>query len=86
MKPNTKLSRTEWRKTPYAETEARNPDTAILELLRQRGVKDIQPTYTTGPNGRPFYSIRSREIAGRLGITQRHANRLLEDFKPRAAA
>ena len=52
------MKRSEWLKTPYAASDARDPDRAIRDLLTKYGVKDVQVTETTGPNGRPEYSLR----------------------------
>lgn len=57
MKP---MYRAEWLKTPYAKSEAKDPDKAIRDVLVKRKVVDIQTTETTGPNGRPAYSVRFR--------------------------
>lgn len=56
----SRLTRSEWLKTPYAASEAKDPDKAIRDLLVKRRVVDIQTTETTGPNGRPAYQIRFR--------------------------
>lgn len=52
------LSRQEWQKTPYAQSEAKDPDKALRDLLTKRGVQDIQVTETRGPHGRPSYELR----------------------------
>lgn len=48
----------EWRQTPYAMTDVRDPDGAIRKLLQKHGVTDIQWTEASGPNNRPAVSIR----------------------------
>jgi hypothetical protein len=52
------MSRSEWRKTPYAASDARDPDKSIRDLLRKYAVADIQSTETTGPQGRPAFQVR----------------------------
>lgn len=57
-KPPRKMSRQEWAKTPYAKTDARDPDGAILSLLAKYRITTTQLTHGIGPNGRPAFSVR----------------------------
>jgi hypothetical protein len=59
------MSRADWRKTPYAASEARDPDKNIRDILVRYKVADIQSTETTGPNGRPSYFVRFK-LAGKI--------------------
>jgi hypothetical protein len=52
------LSRSEWTRTPYAKSQAANPDAAIQSLLAKYGVRDIQWTADNGPNGRRAFQLR----------------------------
>lgn len=52
------MTRSEWLKTPYAGTEAKDPDRAIQQLLDKYGVRDIQWTIGTGPEGRRAAMLR----------------------------
>jgi membrane protein implicated in regulation of membrane protease activity len=54
----TRLSRSEWSKTPYARSEAKNPDAAIQSLLAKYGIADIQWTQGRGPEGRRAVMLR----------------------------
>lgn len=53
-----KLSRSAWRKTPYAASSAQNPDAAIHALLGKYGVTEVQWTVGTGEHGRPACMLR----------------------------
>ena len=53
-----KLTRAQWLKTPYAKSEARDPDGAIRALLGKYGVRDVQWTEAGGPSGRPACMLR----------------------------
>jgi hypothetical protein len=58
MNESGKLSRSEWAKTPYAKSEARNPDAAILALLAKYGVVEVMNAQYRGPNGRLAFGVR----------------------------
>lgn len=53
-----KLTRTEWNKTPYSGTDAKDTDGAIARLLAKYGVKETMTVNYVGPNGRPGYGVR----------------------------
>lgn len=53
-----KLSKTDWRKTPYAKSEAANPEGSIQSLLAKYRVKNIQMTHCVGEHGRPAFIVR----------------------------
>jgi hypothetical protein len=54
-----RLSKGEWRKTPYAGTRTERPDEAIRSLLENYGVKDYQWMQSaTGANGRAAIALR----------------------------
>lgn len=53
------MTRSEWsRKTPYANSEAQNPDGAIQALLAKYGVVQTQWTTGIGLQGRPAIELR----------------------------
>lgn len=54
----SKMSRTDWNKTPYAGTDAKDTDGAIARLLAKYGVKETMTVNYVGPNGRPGYGVR----------------------------
>lgn len=53
-----RLTAAEWAKTPYAKSEARDPDRSILDLLRKYNIEKIQNTLSHGPSGRRSFEIR----------------------------
>lgn len=53
-----RLTRTEWNKTPYAGSEAKDSDRDIQRLLEKYGVKEMMTVNYTGPSGRPGYGVR----------------------------
>lgn len=54
-----KLTRTEWRKTPYAGTEAKDADGALTRLLEKYRVRDIATiAFSSGAHGRPGWGVR----------------------------
>lgn len=55
---NPKMSRQSWVKTPYAKTEARNVDSAVVKLLEKYTVTEYQWTRGIGPNGQPAVLLR----------------------------
>lgn len=52
------MSKSEWSKTPYAGTEAKNADQAVTGLLEKYGVTEYQWTRGTGPCGRAAILLR----------------------------
>jgi hypothetical protein len=53
-----KLSRSEWLKTPYAKSDAKNPDGAIQALLAKYGVVEVMTASYLGVNKRPGFGVR----------------------------
>ncbi len=53
-----KMTRTEWSKTPYAKSEAKDADGAILTLLTKYKVALTQITHGVGAGGRPCVQVR----------------------------
>lgn len=53
-----RMSRSEWVKTPYAKSTARDPDGAILALLAKYKIITVQTTHGKGINGRPAFQLR----------------------------
>jgi hypothetical protein len=58
LKKSERLSRTEWAKTPYARSEAKNPDASITSLLAKYGIEDHQFAQGKGANGRRAVLLR----------------------------
>lgn len=58
MASGKKLSRSEWSRTPYAKSDARNPDGAIQALLAKYGVVEIVTASYLGPTKRPGFGVR----------------------------
>lgn len=52
------MTRTEWNKTPYAGSDAKDADGAIARLLSKYGVTETMTVQFTGEGGRPGYGIR----------------------------
>lgn len=48
----------EWRKTPYAKSDATRADEAIVKLLDRYRISTRQWTEHPGPNGRPAVTLR----------------------------
>jgi hypothetical protein len=57
-KSQRRMTRAEWSKTPYAKSDARDPDGAILSLLAKYKITTTQLTHGNGPNGRPAFAVR----------------------------
>jgi len=53
-----KLSASEWRKTPYAQSDARDPDGAVNKLLAKYGVCEIVTALYRGRHDRPAWGVR----------------------------
>lgn len=53
-----KLKRSEWAKTPYAKTSAKDPQGAITSLLNKYDIEDVQWTESKGMSGRPAIMLR----------------------------
>lgn len=47
-----------WRRTPYADTEAKETEKDITRLFEKYSVKAFQFTQGVGPAGRPAWSVR----------------------------
>lgn len=52
------LTKTEWRKTPYAGTQAGRTREKMEQILERYGVNTHQITRCRGPNGRPAVVLR----------------------------
>lgn len=75
MSTKAPMRRADWRKTPYAQTEAQDPDAAMRHLLARYKATDFQFTETTGENGRRAFILRFK-LAGkayRIGTEVLHA-------------
>jgi len=53
-----RLTRAEWRKTPYALSESADPDAHIRKLLDKYKIVKRQFTESIGPSGRPQFILR----------------------------
>lgn len=53
-----RLTRTEWNKTPYAGSTAKDTDRDIERLLEKYGVKETMFASYTGDSGRPGFGVR----------------------------
>lgn len=52
------MKRSEWAKTPYAGTVAKQTEENIARLLARYGIEEYQTTQQRGPNGRPAFVLR----------------------------
>ncbi|MBL8824865.1 MAG: hypothetical protein JNJ77_19925 [Planctomycetia bacterium] len=52
------MDRSAWLKTPYANTSAKDPDSAITALLQKYQVVHFSTTHAPGPGGNPGYGVR----------------------------
>lgn len=52
------MERSAWLKTPYANTKARDPDSAIVSLLERYKIAQHSITHDTGTSGRPGFGVR----------------------------
>ncbi len=52
------LSRQEWLKTPYANSDARDPDRSISDLFRKYAVTTFTVFQQPGPSQRPGFGVR----------------------------
>lgn len=59
-----KYERKDWLQTPYAGSDAKDPERAVMELLEGYGVSNRQWTDHRGPNNRPAVTLRF-EMAAR---------------------
>jgi hypothetical protein len=75
------MTQAEWRKTPYATSEAKDPDKSIRDLLDRRGIVDQQFTRTTGPAGRPLYAVmfKLKDTMYRVGLEVLNARGVDQD-------
>jgi hypothetical protein len=46
-----------WERTPYAKSDAKDPDKGIMNLLDKYNITDRQWTQHKGPNGRPACTL-----------------------------
>lgn len=52
------MDRSAWLKTPYANTSAKDPDSAITALLQKYGVRKFSITHDVGPTNQPGFGVR----------------------------
>lgn len=52
------MTRNDWLKTPYAATDAKNPQADVTRLLDRYRIVNRQWTEHPGPNGRPAVTLR----------------------------
>lgn len=52
------MDRSAWLKTPYANSDARDPDAAIVSLLEKYGITRYSNIRDVGSSGRPGYGVR----------------------------
>jgi len=55
---NKEMNRTEWNKTPYSSTEAKDTIRDIDRLFTKYGIKQHQIISSNGPHGRPGFAIQ----------------------------
>jgi hypothetical protein len=55
---NHPLTPRDWRKTPYAQSDARDPDGAVNKLLAKYGVSEIVTALYRGRHDRPAWGVR----------------------------
>jgi hypothetical protein len=58
MKPQRKMTRSEWARTPYAGSQATRTEDSASGLLSKYGVQVFQWTQGRGQNGRPAIQFR----------------------------
>ena len=58
MQHSKRYERGEWLKTPYAGSDAKDPERAVMDLLEGYGVQQRQWTDHKGPNGRVAVTLR----------------------------
>jgi hypothetical protein len=63
------MDRSAWLKTPYANTSAKDPDSAITSLLQNYGVKKWATMHDVGPGGLPGFGVRF-ELQGLWYVVQ----------------